>query len=288
MKIQHLRYFAAVVDHGGVVRASERLHMTQPSVSAGLKALEHELGCALFERGAGRLRLTPTGARFYKRAVEILRQCDAAKAEATGPASMPLIRIGIATTLSDRQCTAFALDLGETISAQKATFRAGAPDRLAQWLKQGRIDVALTVLDEAEVPERAMLLLREPFVCLVAEAHPFAELDAISIRQLAGEPFVTRPQCERHRAAQAIFRAEHMVLNVVYVSENDAGAVMFVRNGLGVTVAPLSLSNEGLRPVTVFDLQLDRSLYLVWRPDLPEVWIDAVTASAKAVFGQPS
>jgi DNA-binding transcriptional LysR family regulator len=40
MKLQHLRFFIAVVDCGGVVRAAERLRISQPSISAGLKALE--------------------------------------------------------------------------------------------------------------------------------------------------------------------------------------------------------------------------------------------------------
>ena len=84
MKLQHLRFLTAVVDYGGVIKAAERLHLSQPSISAGLKALERELGQPIFDRStpANRtLRLTPAGRRFYRNALEILRQCDAARAD---------------------------------------------------------------------------------------------------------------------------------------------------------------------------------------------------------------
>ena len=102
MKIQHLRFLAAVVEYGGVIKAAERLHLSQPSVSAGLKALEQTLGRPLFDRSipANRpLRLTPAGRRFYRHAQEILRQCDAARADFLGEAGeQRRIRVGVLNT----------------------------------------------------------------------------------------------------------------------------------------------------------------------------------------------
>lgn len=103
MKIQHLRFLAAVVEYGGVIKAAERLHLSQPSVSAGLKALEQTLGRPLFDRSipANRpLRLTPAGRRFYRHAREILRQCDVARADFLGEAEeLRRIRVGVLNTL---------------------------------------------------------------------------------------------------------------------------------------------------------------------------------------------
>ena len=59
MKLQHLRFFIAVVDGGGVVRAAERLRISQPSISAGLKALEEELGQSLFPAPRRRSKSAP-------------------------------------------------------------------------------------------------------------------------------------------------------------------------------------------------------------------------------------
>ncbi|QTL04663.1 LysR family transcriptional regulator [Aquabacter sp. L1I39] len=284
MKIQHLRYFAAVVDHGGVVRASERLHLTQPSVSAGLKALEQELGCALFERGGGRLRLTQAGGRFYRRAVDILRQCDAAKAEAMGLAGPARFCVGMAVTVSDAHRADFAARLLAAMGEPQPTFRSGPPVRLAQWLKQERIEAALTILEEADAPEDATLLLREPFVCLTHARHRFVGRTSLTLQDLAGEPFVTRPQCERHRAAEAIFRSSHVAVNVVHVSNADADALAFVRAGLGITLAPASLGADGLCRIPVAGLRLERALYLTWQAEVPRIWKDNITAAALAAL----
>src|SRR5690349_19161718 len=110
MKIQHLRFFAAVIDCGGVVKAAERLRVSQPAVSAGLKALEQELGQSLFERARGGRRLRPTSKamRFHRDAVEILRQCDAARAQFGTTEPRPArLRIGVLQTIASCDVAAF-------------------------------------------------------------------------------------------------------------------------------------------------------------------------------------
>ena len=287
MKIQHLRYFTAVVDHGGVIRASERLHMTQPSVSAGLKALEQDLGCSLFERGAGRLRLTQAGIRFYRRAVEILRQCDMAKAEALGTGNLPTIRLGVLSTLSDRIVAEMAAGIARRAADTKVVFRIGGVDRMATWMKQGRIDAALTVDDGEPLAGRSRPLHSEPFVCFASKRHWFAGKSSIRLQDLAGEAFVMRSRCEKHRTAQAVFRAERIAMNVVAVADSDGSALALVRQGVGVMLAPLSLREDGVCAVGVEDLSLERSVGLFWRDEVPAACIDAIGEVVRATLADP-
>src|SRR5579872_443202 len=102
MKIQHLRFFSAVIDLGGVSKAAERLRLSQPTVSAGLKALELDLGHALFRRDDGRrLRPTAKALEFHRNVVEILRQCDAASAMfRTEEERSPSLRVGVLPTIA--------------------------------------------------------------------------------------------------------------------------------------------------------------------------------------------
>ncbi|MBI3630117.1 MAG: LysR family transcriptional regulator, partial [Candidatus Rokubacteria bacterium] len=61
MEIGQVEAFVAVGTFGGFRRAAEALRVSQPAVSARIKALEDSLGVALFERGRGGVALSPAG-----------------------------------------------------------------------------------------------------------------------------------------------------------------------------------------------------------------------------------
>jgi LysR family transcriptional activator of nhaA len=71
LNYHHLRYFWAVAREGGVVRASQRLRVSQPTVSAQIRELEEALGEKLFRRQGRRLVLTETGRVTFRYADEI-------------------------------------------------------------------------------------------------------------------------------------------------------------------------------------------------------------------------
>ena len=64
MKLYQLRSFVAVAEAGHLTRAAEKLHVSQPAVSAQIKALEDELDLVLFERTSSGMVLTPAGKRL--------------------------------------------------------------------------------------------------------------------------------------------------------------------------------------------------------------------------------
>jgi DNA-binding transcriptional LysR family regulator len=76
MNLKSLRVFVYIIEEGTLVRASDRLHLSQPAVSRLLKLLEEELGVALFERYKKRLIPTFAGDQFYPEAKRILASVD--------------------------------------------------------------------------------------------------------------------------------------------------------------------------------------------------------------------
>ena len=91
MELYQLRTFVAVAEEGHLTRAAEKLFISQPAVSAHVKALEEELGVALFLRSARGMQLTREGAALKAQAEialksvgELLSQARALRQDLTG------------------------------------------------------------------------------------------------------------------------------------------------------------------------------------------------------------
>ena len=72
MEIRVLKYFLTVAREQNITRAAEVLHITQPTLSRQLAALEEDLGTKLFTRTGRIIRLTEEGILLKRRALEIL------------------------------------------------------------------------------------------------------------------------------------------------------------------------------------------------------------------------
>lgn len=82
MELYQLRSFAAVAELGHLTRAAERLHISQPAVSAQIKALEDELGVSLFERVSSGMVLTSAGRNLLPAAEKVLDAAHALRSRA--------------------------------------------------------------------------------------------------------------------------------------------------------------------------------------------------------------
>lgn len=272
LKTQHLRFLVAVVEYGGVIKAAERLHLSQPSVSAGLKALEDELGGALFDRSgpANRpLRLTPAGQRFYLRAQEILGQCEAAHSEFAGDReTASRLRLGVLDTLP----LTLVSNTLKHIAAQEPNTRLelweGTASRLTGWLGQERIHILLGNVGDATPHTR--VLWREPLVAVVAPDHEYARsAGPMALRDLAKAPFVHRSNCELDALGRARLKAAKVKLDVRLRVEREDMAFQWIREGHGITLAPESLVPPDLVALQVTGLDVQRSIGLQWQESTP-------------------
>ncbi len=87
VSLDQIRYFVAVAEEENITRAARRLRVSQPPLTRQIRALEDELGVALFERRPRGVALLPTGERLLARARRILAEVEAAKGDVTGERS---------------------------------------------------------------------------------------------------------------------------------------------------------------------------------------------------------
>jgi len=286
MKIQHLRAFAAVIESGGVVAASGRLHASQPTVSAALRSLEEELGEPLFHRRGGGRRLVPTAKalRFHRHAADILRRCDAARAEfrARGDEA-PRLCLGVLPTLASRDVAAVAVALGGGEPGWRFQLREGDGTTLADCLRRGRVDVAWTSVESDT--EHARVVWREDFVVAVGPGHRLArhQKTGVAPRDLDGERLVLRGSCELRSGR---LRESGVALPTAARATRDELALSLVAVGVGIAIVPRSLVSAGLVVVPVENLGIQRSVGLAWHPDIAAhlltATLDAVNSQARA------
>jgi DNA-binding transcriptional LysR family regulator len=104
-EISDLRLFTRIVAAGSLSETARRIHSSLPAVSRRLAAMEERLGVRLIDRGSRRFTLTEEGAVLHERALTILRDLDAAEAEATAQAKHPRgrLRVGVPVEIGRRR-----------------------------------------------------------------------------------------------------------------------------------------------------------------------------------------
>jgi len=166
LNYHHLRHFWAIAREGGLTRAAERLRIAQSALSTQLRALEAELGEALFERKGRRLELTEAGRIAFDHAETIFRTgdelVDALKGR--GGQNRRLLRIGAVATLSRN----FQLELLRPFIGRddvELIVESGSLKELLARLDALSLDAVLSnvpVAHEVEAERTATLLAEQP------------------------------------------------------------------------------------------------------------------------------
>jgi DNA-binding transcriptional LysR family regulator len=200
MELRHLRYFLVVAEEGHFTRAAERLGMQQPPLSQQIRALEQELGFALFRRHPKGADLTTGGAVFLAEAKAILEQVEQAAARAARAAdgSEGSITLGFTSSaaahpLIPKMVRAYR-DAWPGVSLD---FREGNAAELTAAIESGKLNIAFLRLPVSRPPQLAFHQLLEEEMLLVLPAGHAAlgggrggEMPHVSLKSLKDEQFI--------------------------------------------------------------------------------------------------
>jgi LysR family transcriptional activator of nhaA len=170
LNYHHLHYFHAVASEGHLTRAATRLHVSQSALSAQVRALESQLGHALFHREGRALRLTEVGRvvlGYAERIFALGAELDAAVRGGAGQ-QVQRLRVGGVATVSRNFQENFLRPLLALDDVQ-LILESGGLDALLERLANHRLDLVLSntpVVAAAGQPWRCRRIARQP-VCLV-------------------------------------------------------------------------------------------------------------------------
>ncbi|MFG1416486.1 LysR family transcriptional regulator [Xanthobacter sp. V0B-10] len=256
--LRQLEYFIAAGETGSITLASERISISQPSISTAISHLEQELGVQLFVRHhAQGLSLTPAGRKLLAEAKHLIEQAEglyAVASEATDQVRGQL-SVGCMVTLAPMIMPELSHGFMSAFPATQVRHVEANQEWLLEGLRRAEIDIAVTY--DLQIPDGIAFtpLASLPPHVVVSEAHPFARLSAVSLQDLVDEPLILLDLPISREYFLALFLKEGLQPKIHSRSAYQEVVRTMVANGYGYTlfnVRPRSeLALDGRRVVRV-------------------------------------
>jgi DNA-binding transcriptional LysR family regulator len=278
MEMHQVRYFLAVCETLNFTRAAERCNVAQPSLTRAIKNLEDEFGGPLFHRERNQTHLTDLGKLMQPYIDQVWRQSEEAKSRAKGFVGMKdaSLSIGVMCTIGPTRMIDFMRGFHQRHAGVSVQIRDGKGMALQEWLLNGELDLAIYGLP-GELDERLhpKPLFSERFVIAVAPGHRFEAMNAVPMRELHGERYLSRINCEFADHVRAIAQQRGVLPQRSYLSERDDWILAMVKAGLGYGFFPeCAVTLDGLACRPMVDPEVERTINLVTvrgRPHSPAV-----------------
>ena len=270
MEIRTLRYFLAVAREENMTRAAEALHVTQPTLSKALKALEDELGKKLFTRNSFSIKLTDEGILLRNRAEDLVSMADRIEQEfiTLDDISGGDLYFGLAESYQIGFLAREIHTFKQAYPGLHYHITSGDTEQVMEKLDKGLLDYAVL----AEAPDTGKynsLIFPESEVwgLVMPEDDALAEKKAIQVDDLIGLPlFCSEQSWENDIPRWAGARMDALHLEGSFRLAYNAS--IFAKEHLGYLLTFDKLVNtspgSGLtfRPLTP---RLATRLYLVWK-----------------------
>lgn len=269
MELYLLRYFLAVVETGSFTKAAQACLITQPTLSAGIRRLEEQMGVDLFVRNNKRVFLTAAGSRLLPRAKAILHEVNMASAELAETEAGAVIRLGILQTIPASLVAGWLRDFLEDHGDVRFDLYDGTEQELLNRLDERGLDYALSIRRVAD--DTALPLFEEGYRLVLPRNHPLAGQSAINGEDLANENMIVRTRCEVLSETSRHFTDRNVRPPLVYRTPQDERALAMVGAGVGITVMPDSYAADDIARIPLAGFGPRRTIALFCpRYDLPE------------------
>ncbi|MFI6206002.1 LysR family transcriptional regulator [Streptomyces sp. NPDC051041] len=292
MELRQLRYFLAVAEEANFTRAAERVHISQPGISAQIRQLESDLGATLLDRSGRHVGLTAVGevaldhARSVLAAVEALRHAvDEMNGLVRGKLVVGMVTACTVTPLFDALSGFHLEHPGVEVSLVEDD-----SVRLVEYVREGTVDLAL--IGAAGRPPEDLdgwPIVSEPIVAAVPVGHPLAERDGVTLAELSAYPVICLPRGTGIRAVLDEASAAQGLTPTIALQASAPGAVLnLAERGLGVAVLSESMipRHAGLRTVPLNDADIPAVLALISAPTKSPA-LRELLVHCRQTFGEP-
>lgn len=274
MDIRQLQYFVEVAKQKSFTKAANILHVSQPSISKMMKALEEELGVVLLDRSERKMELTDAGELVYDHATKVLHLMDSLSLSIGEIRNMERgrVKMGMMPTVGSFLLPNVIALFKKQYPGIDIEMKEYSAKLLEVHVEQGSIDVGLTVLPADTEKFDAVPLQAEDLVAIVHQEHWISERESISLAELREEAFIlfTEEYAIHDVVKQACLRAGFEP-QVAYMSSLWDFVGELVATQLGISLVPRSivrrLNNSELRTINISSPKIDWQYALIFRKD---------------------
>ncbi len=256
MQLAQVEGFLEVARRGNLSRAAEALFITQPALTARLRALEAEVGSALFRRGRRGMALTDAGRTFLPYAELAIRALrDGAGAIERLPMAAELV-IGAAPAISTYVLPDLLVRYEAANPTVRLSVRTGHSEEILEMAVRGDIEVGL--VRELHHPALETIVLYDDELVLVVEPkHPLARHRRAGLDRVRDARLILFDRTSSYYdLTNALFRpAGSLPRGVLEVDHIDAAKQM-VLAGLGIALLPTTAVAGELRDGTLRRIEL--------------------------------
>ncbi|MGV3719369.1 MAG: selenium metabolism-associated LysR family transcriptional regulator [Actinomycetota bacterium] len=276
MNFHHVKAFCTIVSEGSFSRAAEKLHLTQPTISAQIQSLEKALETRLFERSAQGISLTGPGKVFHPYALQLLElsgRAEQAMDELQG-LKHGRVEVGASTVPGHYLLPEALARFKQAHPGLEVSLTIGNSQEIRNGVREGRFELGMVgdrVRDDRVAYEQ---LAQDRLVVAMRPEHPLSNRRELNAADLVGPPLVmreygsgTRAALERGLSAANISVAD---LNVFLELSSIEAIKMAIRSVDALAVlSEWSVRDEArlklLHIATLDGVEVERDLFLVTR-----------------------
>ncbi len=275
MDLRVLRYFLTVAKEQSFTKAAKQLHITQPTLSRQLAALEDDLGVELFDRSGHGITLTNEGLLLKRRALEMVDLEDKIVSEFKGGDGIVdgTITVGCGEFMAVEIFAQICRIYKEKYPMVHFAIHTGTADTIYEMMNKGLVDIGLFLEPvNTEGLDYIRIQGSDHWVVGMKPDDPLAGKEYITKEDLVGLPLILPERLTVQSEIANWFGKDFDRLNIAFTSNLGTNAGVMALYGLGYPV-----SVEGAGRYWRKDLLIQKKLYpklktstvIAWRRNIP-------------------
>lgn len=275
MEIRVLRYFLVTAREQNITKAAELLHITQPTLSRQLAALEEELGTSLFIRGNKKITLTEKGILLKRRAMEILELEEKTLEEildkehlVEGSVTIGCGEYGATETLA-KICEKYR----EKYPKVQIRLHTATADVVHDRMKQGLVDIGMFMepvntdeFDYVRLPEE------EPWVIVMRPEDSLAQKRVVTKKDILPLPVILPERLNVQSELANWFGRDYEKLNAAFVGNLATNSAVMAQNGLAYLITiegAMRFWDKSRLTYRKLSPEMSSKTLIAWRRNIP-------------------